>query len=128
MPDGYLNSGYFDEKGHLRPELLTTTAIAVARALKQAGLTSGQLRDFWGMTLWAKRRLEMDVSFEEVVVDIYKLEPKAAYAAGRNVAPRLFKDFIDKNVALAVRSIKEFGEGFYEHFQAVVAYHKFFGG
>ena len=128
LPDGYLSGGYFDDKGHLRPELLTDAARAVAAALKRGGLTSGQLRQFWGAAVWVKRRLEMNAPFEAVVPDIVKLQPKVAYAVGKKVAPGVLKDFVDRNVPLAARSAKDFEEGFYEHFQAVVAYHKFLGG
>lgn len=128
LPANYLAGGYFDEKGNLRPELLTDSARAVAEAFKNGGLTSGQLRQFWNAAVWVKRRLEMGAPFEAVVPDIHKLEPRVAYAVGRKVAPRILKDFVEKNVPLAVRSAKDFQDGFYEHFQAVVAYHKYLAG
>lgn len=122
LPDGYLRGGYFDDDGHLRPELIVEQARQIAEDLAQAGLTTAALRRFFGMTRKVESRLDADQSFAAVRGDLLALKPFAANAQTREVIPSLFRDFIDRNVEQAVRGEREFRKGFLPHFQYVVAY------
>jgi CRISPR-associated protein Csm2 len=123
LPENYLSKGYFDEKGHLYVELVTSTAEQVAKAMgnDNPALTNSQLRRFFGHARAADNRLNMDEDFNSVNIDIQKLRPFVAEARGKGKVPKSFYDFIDKNLEL-VKDLKSFKKGFMEHFQAVVAY------
>lgn len=128
LPDDYLSRGYFDEKGNLYCELITTTAEKLAEDFGQSRpqLKNHQLRRFYNHIKMAENQLNMLQDFPRIQVKIQKLKPFAAEAAGGESAkvPKIFYDFINKNLDL-VKDEKSFREGFLEHFQAVVAYFKF---
>lgn len=131
LPEGYLKDGYFDAKGNIRCELVSDLAETVAKALGNAGVTSGQLRRFFGQV----RALERDLrrgSFPESCGRIEALKAKAANYAGRGTnrdereKREVLKAFIDRNVGLAMAdSGKGFLKGFVPHFESVVAYYKY---
>jgi len=56
------------------------------------------------------------------------LKPIAAASVGRKTAPDIFKQFIDRNVDLVLRSSDSDAlvRGFLTHFQSVVAYLKYY--
>lgn len=122
LPEGYLRSGYFDETGSLRPELIVEQARSIAEELDRAKLSTAALRRFFGMTRRAESRLEAERSFAVVRADILALKPFAASAQTREVIPSLFREFLDRNVEQAVLGEREFLKGFLPHFQYVVAY------
>jgi len=122
LPEGYLNEGYFDENGNLRPQLITTHALSIAQALAGADMTTAALRRFFGKVRFAQRRLDSTGDFSTVIPEILALKPYAANAVTRQVVPSLFRQFIDCNVDLAIRDAKSFREGFVKHFEYVVAF------
>ena len=130
LPAGYLQGGYFDEKGNIKCDLLANIAEQVAKVLGDSGVTSTQLRGFFMQVRAIERRLGQ-TSFPEVVPQIQKLKPLAANYVGRakNEAERRgrpnLKLFIDRNGELAVRDEKNFKKGFIPHFESVVAYYKY---
>jgi CRISPR type III-A-associated protein Csm2 len=121
IPDDYLKDGYFTEKGHLRIELLTSTADHLAKVFGFDNLSRSQLRRFYGHVRAAENRLEMLGDFEPVKVDIFKLDSFVAEAKGKGKVPESFYRFVKSNLA-QVTDEKSFKKGFLEHFQAVVAY------
>jgi len=127
LPQGYLREGYFDAKGNLRPEVITDLAEEAARALGNArpGMASTQLRRFYNKTRFIKQKLDTGTPWDKVVSDIHSLKRDAANAVGKENAPRIFKDFIDVNVQLAVQNKESFIRGFLQHFESVVAYRKY---
>jgi CRISPR type III-A-associated protein Csm2 len=127
LPPGYLRQGYFDAKGNLRPEVITSLAENVARALGDAHppLASTQLRRFYTKARFIKQKLDSGIPWEKVASDIHSLKRDAADSVGKEKAPRIFKDFIDINVDLGAQSKDSFVKGFLEHFQSVVAYRKY---
>lgn len=130
FPAGYLQGGYFGEKGNIKCDLLTNIAEQVAKMLGGSGVTSTQLRGFFMQVRAIERRLEQ-TSFAEVMPQIQKLKPMVANYVGRgkNEAERRrrenLKRFIDRNAELAMQSEKDFRRGFIPHFESVVAYYKY---
>jgi CRISPR/Cas system CSM-associated protein Csm2 small subunit len=122
LPEDYLKEGYFDEKGNLRPELITTHALSIAQTLAGAKMTTAALRRFFGKVRFAQRRLDSTDDFSGVIPEILALKPYVANAVTRRVVPGLFKQFIERNVDLAVKDSKSFREGFVKHFEYVVAF------
>lgn len=122
LPDGYLKDGYFNERGHLREDLLDKVAEEVALAIgeSQPTLTTHQLRRFFNDAKAIQNRLGMLQDFDAVRSDIKRLKAFARDAQGKKKIPREFLGFIEKNVDL-VNDKKSFEKGFIEHFQAVVA-------
>lgn len=126
LPAGYLQNGYFDQEGNINPDLITTIAEQVARVLLEKGaMSSTQLRRFYNKARSIKDRLDTGASFPQVVSKIRELERDAVYSVGREVAPEVFRQFMERNVRLAEKGQKEFEEGFLQHFQSVVAYGKY---
>ncbi len=123
FPDGYLQGGYFDKEGNILPEVIQKWPEQLAQTFRREGLTSTQLRRFFNRI----RAIEQQaLRFERMKEGILSLIPIAAAAVGRGTAPEVFKQFIDKNVHLAVNSQDSFSRGFMTHFQSVVAYLKYY--
>jgi len=120
-PADYLEDGYFDEKGNVKPDLVDTWAEQVAQILGKSGITSHQLRRFFNQLRAIEAKLESE-DFDAIRSDIHALKRDAAYAVGRGVVKEEFKEFIDRNVELAVLDEDSFRKGFIEHFQSVLAY------
>jgi CRISPR type III-A-associated protein Csm2 len=131
LPEGYLKDGYFDSEGHLRPEVVGAVAQTVAQTIRSERIRGreqmaySQLRGFWDAVRSIRKKLDAAGSFNAVRADIRKLCVLAANAVGREVAPPIFKLFIDRNVDEAVKDQRGFETGFFEHFQAVVGFYKY---
>lgn len=138
LPDKYLDGGYFDEKGHIKPELITNVAESIARTLVEANVTSAQLRRFFGHVRSVEREFTQkgggEEIFTELISQVQSLKPMVANYVGR--APgswdrerrEVFKKFIDRNVdkTLSGKMAKNFKEGFIPHFESIVAYYKYY--
>jgi CRISPR type III-A-associated protein Csm2 len=125
--EGYLPAGYFEQKGdkhYLRPEVLDSAAIDVAKALGNAGMKSAQLRRFFSKArgIEAKLDRDRDKDFQQIIADIYGFKRDVAYQVGRKIVPEQFREFINRNVDLAVTDQESFKQGFLQHFESVVAY------
>lgn len=127
LPAGYLANGYFDENGNVLPEIIQTWPPQLAQLFSRGSpkLNTAQLRRFYNKVCDIKQRLDSGQSFDSLKEQIYSLGPLAAAAVGRGTAPQLFKDFIDRNVQLAVKSDGHFRRGFRTHFESIVAYVKY---
>ena len=130
LPNDYLNGGYFDEEGHLRVQVVGDWARQVARALigpnpQRPLMASNQLRNFYTKVRIAERKLDAGQSFAALRAEISSLERDAATAVGRQNAPEVFKEFIDKNMPLVLVKEEAFRQGFLEHFQSIVGFHKY---
>jgi len=131
LPDRYLVDGYFDAKGNIRCDLISDIAERVAQSLGNAGVTSAQLRRFFGQVRSIERQMTR-ISFGEICPQIESLKAKAANYVGRGSnrdereKREVFKQFIDRNVQLSVADDgKGFKNGFVPHFESVVAYFKY---
>jgi cold shock protein len=122
----YLAGGYFeqkeDEKSYLRPEVLDSLAIDVAKALGGREMKAHQLRRFFNKARGIEAKLDREKDFEAIKADIYGFKRDVAYQVGRRVVPDEFRRFIERNVELAVQDEKSFRKGFLQHFESVLAY------
>jgi CRISPR type III-A-associated protein Csm2 len=121
----YLEEGYFDISGNVRRDYLSRSKLVpLAEALGNAGLTTHQLRRFFQhcRTIEAKLRAGQ-FSWSDLEADFLRIDWAAADALGRQIPgfPRLFHDFLSRNVG-AVRTGKDFLNGFLPHFEALVGF------
>jgi CRISPR-associated protein Csm2 len=114
------------EKRYLRPEVLDTLAMDVAKVLGSRGMRSAQLRRFFSKARGIESKLDRTQDFEGIKADIYGFKRDVAYQVGRKVVPEEFQQFIDRNVELAVEDEKSFRRGFLQHFESVLAYFVYF--
>lgn len=126
---------YFAEDGALSPELLDQEAEARAKQLSKVSKT--QLRRFFEHVLALDRRLRLEGeaggaekrehAFQTMRAEFKMLKAKAVYAHGRDDRqfPKEFLQFFIDHVN-AVNHAKDF-DAFCRHFEAVVAFHKFYG-
>lgn len=124
---------YFQPDGSLVPTLMDNQAEKLAQDLSQ--VTTTQLRRFYDDVLTLRQRLaaeqrqgrDKETVFNDLRADFKMLKAKAVYAHGRSekTMPRPLLQFFIDHVA-AVNSARDF-EAFCKHFQAVVAFHKFYG-
>ena len=125
-PD-YLKQGYFDAKGNLLPDLVVRAnmeAFASDMANARPALSTHQIRRFFQHCRTVEARLRAKTSpWERELTSVITLDRAAADAFGKfpSKIPRLFHDFIQKNVA-AVKTEKDFLEGFLPHFEALVGF------
>jgi CRISPR type III-A-associated protein Csm2 len=130
-PD-YLKDGYFygkDEEGRpkLRLEYVSREKVEplvqeMSRARPQ--LTMHQLRRFFQHCRATEAKLKQNAaSWESEQANFAKLDSAAADAFGKEPKkiPRLFHDFIQRNVA-AVKTKEDFLKGFLPHFEALVGF------
>lgn len=125
---GYLADGYFEEKEgrlNLRPEVLDTLAIDVAKTLGNRGMKTYQLRRFFNKARSIEKKLSGE-GFESVKADIYSFKRDVAYQVGRELVPEEFQQFMTRNVELAVQDEESFRQGFLQHFESVLAYFVYF--
>ena len=125
LPQGYLEKGYFDAKGNLLPEVIQKWPEELAQLLHQEGLTATQLRRFFNRARNLESQSGAGKPFDRLKEEILSLKVLVTAAVGRKVAPELLKQFMDKNVELAIKSPDSFKRGFMTHFQSVVAYVKY---
>ncbi|TVR57610.1 MAG: type III-A CRISPR-associated protein Csm2 [Candidatus Competibacteraceae bacterium] len=124
---------YFQPDGSLVPALMDDQAEDLAQNLSQ--VTTTQLRRFYDDVLTLRQRLaaeqrrgrDKEAAFNDLRADFKMLKAKAVYAHGRSekTMPRPLLQFFIDHVA-AANNAREF-EAFCKHFQAVVAFHKFYG-
>lgn len=128
----YLQGGYFDENGYLKPEYVSREKIEpLVKAMckdgdeeRRDGLTSHQIRRYFGHCRTIETRLKTTgARWESAVPEIKKLDIAAAdgFAKQPRKIPDLFHEFIKRNVA-AIKTKKDFLEGFLPHFEAIVGF------
>jgi CRISPR-associated protein Csm2 len=129
---GYLRSGYFDENGNLRTEYVCREKIVpLAEAMTKGRdvLTSHQIRRYFGhcrsieARLLAKKAETRQAVWEGLRAEFCKLDIAAADGSSKSPPkiPELFHEFIRRNVA-AVKTEKDFREGFMPHFEALLGF------
>lgn len=125
---------YF-EKDRLRPALVDEEAEAWARRF--ASIKASQLRRFYENVLSLKRRLDLeseggatrDAAFERLRAEFKMMRAKAVYTQGRAASRdrAAFGDLLKffTNHTASVKTAHDFA-AFCQHFQAIVAFHKFY--
>lgn len=120
LPAGYLEKGYFDEKGNLHEELFLKWAEDIARSLR--GTRKHQIRRFYNHVKALQRKSELLNNFDCINADLKKLIPFAVQAIHRESqrASPILEEFLKKNLE-KVKDLKTFN-AFVNHFEAIVCY------
>ncbi len=128
LSDILRRSGYFDAAGNLRIEFVARDRIGpIAEEMSRAAppLTMNQVRRFFQHCRAIEARLRARTSSWEAerTLHFITLDRAAADALGKSPPkiPQIFHDFIQHNVA-AVRTEKDFLDGFLPHFEALVGF------
>jgi hypothetical protein len=126
----YLVGGYFDTDGHLRVEYVDREHMEpLAREMADDRLSSGQARRFFTHCRMVETLLKAHGKSPERLAALWavqfpafvRLDVFAADALAKQKVPKLFHDFIERNVN-AVRTQKDFLEGFMPHFEALIGF------
>ncbi len=126
LPAGYLQRGYFDDKGNLLPQVIQEWAKAVADGLSNSKpiMTTSQLRGaFFSEVRRLEKKLNVTKDFDALRPELLKLSVYAADRKKKKKIPILFEEFINANLRWASRGEKDFREGFVNHFECVVGYY-----
>lgn len=89
---------FLDAEGNIRPELLDKEAQKIAGDLKDAKITTHQVRKFYDEVKHYKACLDKGVDYKKVKPLIVMLKSKAKYAATKNKKMNIFYEFIEKSI------------------------------
>ncbi|MDD5456749.1 MAG: type III-A CRISPR-associated protein Csm2 [Candidatus Margulisbacteria bacterium] len=130
LSDEYINdikAGYFKEKTNLKDSMIIKHPDNIAKEFgADRRLSYTQLRKFYDRISHLKRLIEIRGEYNVVLPEILQLGPLVAEASGKTKVPRIFKDFIDINLEQVKKGEDYFMKGFHPHFQAVLAYFKYY--
>jgi len=119
----YLEDGYFDAQGNLRPDYVARDKLDPL-ALRLRDLTVHQARRFFQHCRAIEALLKSKHStWDKERTNLMRLDVAAQDAFGKKdrKIPELFHAFIRQNVA-AVKTEKDFLEGFLPHFEALIGF------
>lgn len=126
-PD-YLKGGYFDGQGNLKVEYVSREKVeplVKAMCSDRGGLSTHQVRRYFGHCRAVETRCKTSgVAWASLWPEVKKLDVAAADGAAKQPSPKipaLFHDFIKRNVE-AIKTQKDFVEGFLPHFEALVGF------
>lgn len=89
-------------------------------------IKTNQVRNIYSSVIALRVKAKLNREFNELKRDLILLKPKMAYAAGRQQVVRPFYDFVSSAIA-ATNDEKDLNN-FIKVMEAIVAYHKFYGG
>ncbi len=122
VEDGYFVNGCLNPDYVVRERMET-----LASAMANDGLTTHQIRRFFQHCRAIEARLRSKSStWDRERPEFMKLDVAVADAFGKSQrkVPEIFFDFIRRNVE-AVKTEKDFLEGFLPHFEALVGFGRF---
>jgi len=114
---------YFDEKGRLKKEVFIEDAKRMAEIFSNDNLKYNALRNFYNKIREIEFKLKRNKIFENIKQDIYSLVPLVNYQYNREIVPLSYKNFIEKQVELAVKDEQNF-YAFLEYHKSILAYSK----
>lgn len=125
LPNQYLVGGYFgDDSKTLKREYVLQFAKELANNLSsdRRAIKKTQLRGFYDKVKSARDNYERNyIDLNDALLSICELAPLAQQSVTRGNAPKLFADFIEKNVNF----VKDYEslKAFEQHFRAIVCYY-----
>lgn len=128
IPDGYLVNGYFEDNTTvLRSEYVLSYAQNLAQSLasERPSIKKTQLRGFYDKVKNARDNYERNfITLEDALLNICELASLANNSVNKGNAPKLFKQFIDKNVQyITSNRTYEALKAFEQHFRAILCYY-----
>jgi len=114
----------------IKPDKMIQVAEKKGKDFKK--IKTNQIRNFFAAIVSIKNKVEAmdEFIYSEIETELLLLQPKLAYAAGRQNVVRPFKEFMDEIIPSIQKSTdKEKAViNFFNLIESVVAYHKFYGG
>src|SRR5690554_671367 len=100
LPKGYLEGGYFKD-GYVKESLLTDAASLIAENFGKANpkMTNSQLRRVYTHVKTLDKRYFYTKDEKEFIKSIKAIDSFVAEAKGKGNVPKIFYDFINKNIA-----------------------------
>jgi len=115
-------------------ETLVKVASSLAKDLKTNGLTTAQIRALFGEVRQIEAEWNIENKKEEARRRLILLKPKMAYRARkeRGQAVKMLVEVLEKALDLVTKADPQSRDGnfrrFVEFFEAILAYHKAYGG
>ncbi len=120
------------------PEALVTISEAIGLLLKSHGVRNSQIRNIFGYVKNIEINIKKDTNKElskKTILKLKLLSPKMAYAIGRKKDKRIkkaleiLKIFFDRCIEEIEKDpTKEKFQRFVNFFEAILSYHKYYGG
>ncbi len=128
LPGDYkdeINYGYFNDKECLKESLIIQYPYSLARLFsKDSKLNKPtQIRKYYDYCKNLESILKIKNDFNCILSELYQLIPLANNAMNKGHISVSFKDFLEINLNQAVKSEKNFIEGFIPHFQSLIGYY-----
>lgn len=113
----------------IKPEQLVEYAKSKGQEFRS--INTNQIRNFFSAVVSIKNQVHLagkDFKYEQIETELLLLKPKLAYAAGRQVAVRPFKEFMEAAIdaVLASENKEKAITNFLNLIESIVAYHKFY--
>lgn len=121
LPENLLLKSYYDKDGNLLKEVFIGVPETLARVLHYDGLKIKQLRDFYQKILGARTKAFLK-GINAARSKLYECQRDGVYQLKRDVIPKSFSQFLEYHISLAEKG-ENMLEGFYQHFESVVAYY-----
>jgi len=115
-------------------ETLVQVADSLAKDLKTTGLTTAQIRALFGEVRQIEAEWDMEAKRQEAYRRLVLLRPKMAYRARkeRGQAVKMLVDVLDKALNEIIKGEESKRDAYFRHFveffEAILAYHKAYGG
>ena len=128
IPNGYLVGGYFENGTTvLKSDYVLNFAQSLAQSLasEKPPIKKTQLRRFYDKVKNTRDNYERNfISLEDAILNICELAPLANNSMNKGNAPKLFLQFIDKNVQyIRTNRTYEALKAFEQHFRAILCYY-----
>lgn len=131
LPDKYLEQGYFKTDHVMFDRLLIDDPRAIVTALTDSrrqvedrAMEYGQFRKFYDYARQIERRLHLGEPWEKARQDVLRLIVYANNSCVRQIAPKVFLKFMEKNVDKAAdpQTSDAFLKGFLIHMESIVGF------
>lgn len=118
--------GYFNDKDCLKETLIIKYPKLLAEQLSRDTKINKptQIRKYYDYCKNLEGILKIKNDFNCILADLYQLVPLTNNALNKGNISTSFKDFLELNINQAVKSERNFIEGFLPHFQSVIGYYK----
>lgn len=131
LPEKYLEQGYFSTDYILHdrliiddPRRIAATFTDINMELEDKAMEYNQFRKFYDFIRQIERRLKWGEPWGKARQDVLRLNVHAADSCRRGVAPRVFLEFMEKNVKLAsdIQKSEPFLKGFIIHMESIIGF------
>lgn len=127
LPAGYLSDGYKDKNGNFDIKYITSIASEVAKQFGYDNVAKSKVRDYYNSLCTILDGLRFNsINMKQANRELSKMKPRVTNRGNKGTTPKVFVDFINKNVDL-ILNIPDDEKlqamvDFKDHFESVVGY------